>query len=539
MYRATLTRRPAFEVPKGVAEVARTPGISLDPAVQEDAGARLGFDFSRVKVHADSTAARSAEELGARAYAFGSDVAFGRGEYRPQTAEGAWLIRHELVHVAQQQHATRSTTARMANSQERGSSETEATALAGHPRFAPPPRISQTPLQIACFDPRGAELAQARTDALAHGTSQGDEVSQKEEQAIQSFVAPTRPGDFLQQDHTVRKVVPEELVELPRVQSKIAALATETEERERVAAGPRGKVAHTADKLEEYWKARFVASVRYILYERTFKDGKDRRSFKLSTLRSEEQKLIKANASDVVAQVESLRGRFKTDWQADIDRAVDRFLVLAGEQSKFLTRKPAAAVKVTSLPESVEGAPIGPTGHPELEKGASPVAPAVLEFVKAIRAETGMNVVAENYPRHELENVHVPVSDPKDVGKYSFDVHLDGLIATNAEGFYEREPTIRFFLAVDRAATTADVAWIALYNDFEVASAVNDRLGAEHIGFSGGGGPRGAIGQFHHGPAPYILHVHFNIMPKEKAEKFFETARALDRIFINLRDLLF
>lgn len=61
---------------------------------------RLGFDFGRVRIHADAEAARSARALGARAYtANGRDVVFGDGEYDDR------LLAHELVHVAQQAKA--------------------------------------------------------------------------------------------------------------------------------------------------------------------------------------------------------------------------------------------------------------------------------------------------------------------------------------------------------------------------------------------------------------------------------------------------
>jgi hypothetical protein len=37
----------------------------------------------------------------------------------------------------------------------------------------------------------------------------------------------------------------------------------------------------------------------------------------------------------------------------------------------------------------------------------------------------------------------------------------------------------------------------------------NDSVRKGRIGFSGGGGG----GTYHHGPQPYILHLHMNIMP--------------------------
>jgi hypothetical protein len=63
---------------------------------------RLGWDLSRVDVHADVDAARSAVREGARAYTLGRSVAFAPGEYRPHSADGRHLLAHELAHVVQQ-----------------------------------------------------------------------------------------------------------------------------------------------------------------------------------------------------------------------------------------------------------------------------------------------------------------------------------------------------------------------------------------------------------------------------------------------------
>ena len=63
---------------------------------------RFGRDFSRVRIHDGETAARSASAAGARAYASGTDLVFGAGEYRPDRSEGKRLLAHELTHVVQQ-----------------------------------------------------------------------------------------------------------------------------------------------------------------------------------------------------------------------------------------------------------------------------------------------------------------------------------------------------------------------------------------------------------------------------------------------------
>ena len=49
---------------------------------------RFGHDFSSVRVHTDGEAARSALDLGARAYTVGQSLVFGRGEYAPDTDDG-------------------------------------------------------------------------------------------------------------------------------------------------------------------------------------------------------------------------------------------------------------------------------------------------------------------------------------------------------------------------------------------------------------------------------------------------------------------
>ncbi|MFZ0871460.1 MAG: DUF4157 domain-containing protein [Rhodanobacter sp.] len=64
---------------------------------------RFGYDFSKLRIHADGEAARSASGIQARAYTLGRDIVFGAGEYSPSTTEGRRLIAHELAHVVQQQ----------------------------------------------------------------------------------------------------------------------------------------------------------------------------------------------------------------------------------------------------------------------------------------------------------------------------------------------------------------------------------------------------------------------------------------------------
>ena len=63
---------------------------------------RFGWDFSRVRVHANSTAAQSAWDVNANAYTAGQNIVFAKNQYAPGTATGHRLIAHEPTHVIQQ-----------------------------------------------------------------------------------------------------------------------------------------------------------------------------------------------------------------------------------------------------------------------------------------------------------------------------------------------------------------------------------------------------------------------------------------------------
>jgi hypothetical protein len=98
--------------PADVQAVLRRPGQPLDGATRERMEGAIGESFEDVRVHHDSQAARSAEGLGARAYAAGRDVVFAEDQYRPATTEGDEVLRHELAHVVQHGRGRSDTDAR-------------------------------------------------------------------------------------------------------------------------------------------------------------------------------------------------------------------------------------------------------------------------------------------------------------------------------------------------------------------------------------------------------------------------------------------
>lgn len=65
-------------------------------------GSRFGYDFSGVRVHADTRAAEAARSVNAVAFTMGQNVVFDRAHYAPNSDAGRKLLAHELTHVVQQ-----------------------------------------------------------------------------------------------------------------------------------------------------------------------------------------------------------------------------------------------------------------------------------------------------------------------------------------------------------------------------------------------------------------------------------------------------
>jgi hypothetical protein len=90
------------EAPPIVHDVLRSPGQPLDPAARAFMEPRFGYDFSRVRVHSDSQAAKSAQAVNAQAYTVGSNIVFGANQGGAGNGSQQRLLAHELAHVVQQ-----------------------------------------------------------------------------------------------------------------------------------------------------------------------------------------------------------------------------------------------------------------------------------------------------------------------------------------------------------------------------------------------------------------------------------------------------
>ncbi len=88
--------------PASVDQALASPGRPLEPVLRQDMEQRFGHDFSKVRVHTDADAERSARDVNANAYTVGHNIVLGAGRFAPGTHEGRRLIAHELIHVVQQ-----------------------------------------------------------------------------------------------------------------------------------------------------------------------------------------------------------------------------------------------------------------------------------------------------------------------------------------------------------------------------------------------------------------------------------------------------
>lgn len=97
-----ITNSSTQGIPNSVSNSLRNSGNPLEPEVKESMESAFDQDFSKVRIHSDDAAHRSADSINARAYTFQNDIVFGENQYNPDSFEGRKLLAHELVHTVQQ-----------------------------------------------------------------------------------------------------------------------------------------------------------------------------------------------------------------------------------------------------------------------------------------------------------------------------------------------------------------------------------------------------------------------------------------------------
>ncbi len=118
--------------PTSVDHVLSSHGSPLEPLLRQDMEQRFGHDFSRVRVHTDEGAERSAREVNANAYTVGKNIIFGADQYSPGSHEGRRLIAHELTHVVQQGYGAAQSESSVFKVDQQNSTEKQEAHTAAH-----------------------------------------------------------------------------------------------------------------------------------------------------------------------------------------------------------------------------------------------------------------------------------------------------------------------------------------------------------------------------------------------------------------------
>ncbi|MFI0977399.1 DUF4157 domain-containing protein [Streptomyces sp. NPDC021093] len=186
-------QRPAVQR-SAVHDVLGTAGRPLDEAVRTDMEARLGADFSDVRIHSDTAAKASAAEVGARAYTSGSHVVLGDGGTDRHT------LAHELTHVIQQRTGPVAGTdngngLKVSDPSDRFEREAEANAtraLAADPR-------------PASYEQRQEGLAQPSEQSSAQRFSAQQSAEQPSVQRAYDQDNPENPQNLMSVEHWERR----------------------------------------------------------------------------------------------------------------------------------------------------------------------------------------------------------------------------------------------------------------------------------------------------------------------------------------------
>lgn len=158
-------------------------GRPLPADVAAFMGPRFKADFSGVRIHTGARAENLTSRLGARAFAFGRDIFFNAGQFKPATPEGMELIAHELTHTIQQREVVQREVAEAAPVEVRESSEPQVQRgvvgealdwVADKANMIPGFRlftivIGRNPVNMAKVDRSGANILRALIEFIPGG----------------------------------------------------------------------------------------------------------------------------------------------------------------------------------------------------------------------------------------------------------------------------------------------------------------------------------------------------------------------------------
>jgi hypothetical protein len=187
--RSTDIGPPVFPVPAG--------DTGMPVAVQAKMERAFDADFSDVRIHANS---QQAVDLGALAFAQGTEIHFAPGQYQPESHAGQEVLGHELAHVVQQRQGRAGITRQAKGlplNDDRGL-EAEADSLgrqaAAAPAIPPTPPVQRT----RGSRPTGATPGSAPIQRLTNGMPAWGGVDSSGE-GTEVTIHPLGPGPLLTQ----------------------------------------------------------------------------------------------------------------------------------------------------------------------------------------------------------------------------------------------------------------------------------------------------------------------------------------------------
>ncbi len=450
-------------------------------AIQQSFG---GHDVSGVRAFVGGPAATASRELGAQAYATGDATAFAA---TPDLHTAA----HEAAHVVQQRGGgqLRGGLGQVGDVYEQHADAVADLVVSGRSAEATLDQLAPTGARAdAPAIQRRAEPAPAPTET---GAPAGPVVDVSNIQIEPwELVTPNsvEQHKFALFGHSNAYTV---FISDPNLPTQVRAIADRRAEKYLAdnpgTADPEAWKAEKSRKQYRRLTDKWVDYAGRVMYERSVGEAA------LDKLAKAEKKLVasikKEPLADQQKQVAKLRAEHTEAFKPELQRIKERFILTAEEEFKFEfetqnARGHAMARRGNDFEdaEAAGGATVG---------GEGDVAKSVMAFAEELKQNTSTDIYT--YKSHSW-------------GRYSID--CEPRIKKDDNGWYQHDPLVKWFAAVDKAAKATKVDWNALYTNFDAAKAVNETLGKKHVHF-----------QWEHGPAPYVNHVHLDIRPDESHKK--------------------
>jgi len=534
----------------------RGEGQPLSDSIRTFMEPRFGHDFSKVRIHTDAQAVETASAVNARAYTLGRDIVFGAGQYRPGTSEGKRLLAHELTHIVQHGSSNhrRGVMFRQEDAgivEDAGVSEGAKDASSTDAGLQTPSPASQAessvcPPVTSCPNVPVPELQHTPTDCSQPGSNKdllqtfklSDNVFSEDMKHVKCFIE--------QLASCLAEV--EHKKEMEGIEQKaIKGTKGETRrERKEMIEQAMGTIPMRI--LQEVTHARILQEVNndfqshmQIVIKEQHKNLQKNMSMieqevlKRSTKKEKRSKNKSSSTSPTIQDIKVIVDQErckKRDKSIDMIRKymrawmygrIEKAKKLAGENLKAQKIAPLRTVlteerirlpkiskdieeeikKRTKMKQTSTKVKTPKSGKPREEKPAT-IAPEVANFLIELR-KLHKNFSASTYSGHGEGSW-------KGQG-FSLDLTLTGKDAeTDERGFYKLETAKNFLRHIRDAAEVVKAEWRVLYDDDDVAKAINKETGKKNVSYMAEVF-KGKEELNWHGPAPLKLHFHLDIAP--------------------------